>query len=154
MATSPRAKRTPVERAVYEIERGQMDDDLNAVLQAVLRRTEAITLRKAWTIELDDGTVVSEREITVAEADRIEVATVPLDEDGRRSGRRPMMLVNPAMAARDRAGVFQVLLETRGGLSHDDAVERAWTMADVDLAERCGVEVVPAPLSGSGSTTS
>src|SRR5690606_14525357 len=61
MATSPRAKRTPVERAVYEIERGQMDDDLNAVLQAVLRRTEAITLRKAWTIELDDGTVVSER---------------------------------------------------------------------------------------------
>lgn len=131
-----------VVKFLQQLSMGRLDDHLEDVAAAVGVRVKESMRTLAWRFRLD-GVDVNELEVTLQEWSEIQKA----------SGVH-MLVISPEVNVDHLIGVGSVLLQTRGGLSADEAAARVGSLTARDVPDVVTREVVDAPFdSPTPSTT-
>ncbi len=118
-----------------ELTAGRWDDHLNAILEQVGVYAATKSGKVEWKVTTDDWQVVGP-DATLDELERMEQATGAT-----------WFTLSPQRSAQHCRAVLQVLYQTRGGLSAEDAEAKVKAHTRAELDEIVGAElVIPAPL--------
>lgn len=134
-------RKTPAERVVADITAGRCDGSIDLIFEAVADRIRSGSVVMEWHLRVDDLDV-SEADLTLDEAYRIE---------GEAGGN--WRDINPLTSARDARAVIVSVLQTRKGLSYDEAVFRVGQLTVAEVVDSIRQEVAAGPLGSPSSTT-
>jgi hypothetical protein len=117
------AKKTAAERILEDIAAGKADGDLNAIAEAIGNRVMAGAVASRWKIELD-GMTVTEDDITLDEAALVQEAAGIVWRN-----------LDPLRSAVHARALILVCLQTRKGLTEDEAKGRTATLGALETIE-------------------
>lgn len=131
-------------KLAQEIMLGRHDDDLPDIVKAVGERAVTTRTEVRWRLTLDD-LVVDEDNLTLFELERVEAITG-----------KSWLAIDPRRKASHCIAFLQAALESREGLSADDARERLGGLTVKQVADDVLSEYVvqPAPFGSASESSS